>query len=203
MATSNEVRALRAKVRGFQAEGITIHQKIKSSSGKERQQRWIDKRELGKSSRSHLIAYGLLRWRAFNRIEQKVSEANRPDVVSLAGVLSQHCDSYEKNLFKDFQQIYPVSNAQHVTAILTNSPESDNHIKALIQAHKSSEAATNGSVISILELNNLHIKDSPIMSTLKTKISEYIQRNNVEMPKPKSYLGTKTSDMFWSVNEPT
>lgn len=85
------LQALRAKVRGFQAAGISIHRKIVKSSGLKRNFLWQQKRALGDWNRIHLIAYGLLRDIPYEKIE-KCAKVNQPYVQSVFDVMSMHAN---------------------------------------------------------------------------------------------------------------
>jgi hypothetical protein len=85
------LQALRAKVRGFQAAGISIHRRIVKSSGLKRNSLWQQKRALGDWNRIHLIAYGLLRGIPYEKIE-KCAKVNQPFAQSVFDVMSMHAN---------------------------------------------------------------------------------------------------------------
>lgn len=180
MPTSSGVRSLRAKVRGFQAEGMSLHRKIKTSSGPKKNEWWVNKRTLGKSSRSHLIAYGLLRWRSYERIEQK--STTLIDIHELTSVLAQHVDYYDLSLFRDTKITYPENESHLVTKILVNY-DSDRCIEKLISNFRIKSDATAAreitSAISTLKIFNQHVNHSPIITLLTFKINEYLVKNNI------------------------
>jgi len=89
-----ELQALRAKVRGFQAEGISFHHSISKSSGIKRHNLWHHKRLLGNYSRLHLIAYGLLRNVPYIMIET-CSPFNKPDPKAVLEIIKAHVPYYE------------------------------------------------------------------------------------------------------------
>ena len=82
------LRALRAKVRGFQAEGVSIQKKISAATGLYKASLWDMKRALGGEQRYYLLAYGLLRGLKYQQIE---SNARRlPDPKRLLDVVLEH-----------------------------------------------------------------------------------------------------------------
>lgn len=87
------VQVLRAKIRGFAAEGTSIQKQISSSTGLKKQSLWTRKRQLGNEQRYHLLAYGLLRGLRYKQIE--TNSKNLPDVNQLLAVIKQH-DRYRK-----------------------------------------------------------------------------------------------------------
>ena len=64
------LRVLKAKIRGLEAEGKSIRKRIDASSGMERDSLWRLKRELGYVTRCHLLAYALLREKPYARTEK-------------------------------------------------------------------------------------------------------------------------------------
>jgi hypothetical protein len=102
------IRILRSKVRGFQAEGISIHKRIRKSFGDKRNELWQQKRELGHHARIHLIAYGLLRGIPYNKIEQP-AEGNEICLQAVFDMMKAHAEwplsgkitgEYVENLLK-------------------------------------------------------------------------------------------------------
>lgn len=82
------IRSLRAKVRGFQAEGTSIQRKISTTTGLDRAALWEMKRVLGDEQRYYLLAYGLLRGLKYKQIE---SNARRlPDPKRVLDVVLRH-----------------------------------------------------------------------------------------------------------------
>jgi 23S rRNA A1618 N6-methylase RlmF len=82
------VQVLRAKVRGFAAEGSSIQRMISASSGVEKQSLWTRKRQLGTEQRYHLLAYGLLRGMDYKQIES--NSKSPPDAKRLLDVIKSH-----------------------------------------------------------------------------------------------------------------
>lgn len=85
------LQVLRAKIRGFQSAGESIHHKISTAKGLRRQGLWHQKRYLGSFNREHLIAYGLLRGISYERIE-RCSEENKPNAEKILELMKQHSD---------------------------------------------------------------------------------------------------------------
>lgn len=85
------LQVLRAKIRGLQAAGISLHNRIRKAKGPKRNELWNEKRRLGCYSREHLIAYGLLRGVLYGRIE-KCAEENRPDAALVFELMRAHGD---------------------------------------------------------------------------------------------------------------
>ncbi len=83
------LQLLRAKIRGLQLEGASIHCRIRKARGPKRDALWREKRRLGCYSREHLIAYGLLRGISYERIERCAKE-NRPNVASVLALMKDH-----------------------------------------------------------------------------------------------------------------
>lgn len=65
------LRVLKAKIKGLEAEGRRIRKKIERSEGTERDRLWRLKRELGYVTRCHLLAYALLRGKPYAAVERK------------------------------------------------------------------------------------------------------------------------------------
>jgi len=84
-----QLRVLRAKIRGFQAAGESIHHRIHKTSGRMRNFLWHEKRQIGNFNREHLIAYGLLRGISYERIE-RCSNQNRPSTVRVHELMVAH-----------------------------------------------------------------------------------------------------------------
>lgn len=85
------LQALRAKIRGFQAAGLSIHHRISRSKGLKRHRLWSEKRQLGLYNRDHLIAYGLLRGLSYERIE-RCAKQNAPDAKRIFELMRLHGD---------------------------------------------------------------------------------------------------------------
>lgn len=83
------LQVLRAKIRGFQAAGISLHNRIHKAKGSKRYKLWNEKRRLGCYAREHLIAYGLLRGVPYERIE-RCKEKNRPDAARVFELMRAH-----------------------------------------------------------------------------------------------------------------
>jgi len=106
------LRALRAKIRGFQAEGISIAGRIRKASGAKRNALWDEKRRLGCYNRLYLVAYGLLRDVPYERIE-RCARHNELSPESVFAVIKEH-GSWEVNRHLTLD---------HVKGLLTvNSP---------------------------------------------------------------------------------
>jgi hypothetical protein len=86
MRMSSGVQLLRAKIRGLQAEGVTIRRRIAGSCGPTRNEFWERKRMLGAEARYHFLAYGLLRGRTYRQIEA-VGGVNRGHGINAAKLL--------------------------------------------------------------------------------------------------------------------
>lgn len=92
------LQVLRAKIRGFQSAGETIHKRIFGSKGPKRDRLWCEKRLLGNYNREHLIAYGLLRGVPYERIE-KCAKTNKPNVQRVFELIQAHGDGKAKREF--------------------------------------------------------------------------------------------------------
>jgi hypothetical protein len=88
------LRVLRAKIRGLQATGVSIHNRIRKTSGKRRDSLWQEKRRIGTFNREHLIAYGLLRGIPYERIEH-CSNVNRPSPARIHELMLAHMPPWE------------------------------------------------------------------------------------------------------------
>lgn len=84
------LQVLRAKIRGFQAAGISLHNRIRKAKGSKRDKLWNEKRRLGCYSREHLIAYGLLRGVPYWKIERCVKKNNKPDATKVFELMRTH-----------------------------------------------------------------------------------------------------------------
>jgi hypothetical protein len=85
------IQVLRAKVRGLQAAGISIHNRIRKAKGPKRNKLWDDKRALGSFSREHLIAYGLMRGVPYDKIE-RCAKGNQPSAAVVFELMKAHAD---------------------------------------------------------------------------------------------------------------
>ncbi len=85
------IQVLRAKVRGLQAAGVSIHNRIRKAKGPKRNKLWDDKRRLGSFSREHLIAYGLIRGVPYDRIE-RCAKGNHPNAMVVFELMKSHAD---------------------------------------------------------------------------------------------------------------
>lgn len=87
----HNVQALRAKVRGFEAEGRTIRSRISKSSGKTRESFWHRKRRLGELTRWHLLAYAFMKGRPYKDVEPNVRQPIQSwQQANVLKVLMQH-----------------------------------------------------------------------------------------------------------------
>ena len=85
------LQVLRAKVRGLQAAGITLHSRIRKAKGPKRNELWNEKRRLGCYNREHLIAYGLLRGIPYGSIE-RCAKDNKPNAERVFELMKAHGD---------------------------------------------------------------------------------------------------------------
>jgi hypothetical protein len=85
------LQVLRAKIRGLQAAGTSLHNRIRKAKGPKRNELWNEKRRLGCYNREHLIAYGLLRGVPYRSIERCAKE-NRPDAQRVFELMRTHGD---------------------------------------------------------------------------------------------------------------
>lgn len=85
------IQVLRAKVRGLQAAGVSIHNRIRKAKGPKRNKLWDDKRVLGWTSREHLIAYGLMRGVPYGKIE-RCAKGNQPNANVVFELMKTHAD---------------------------------------------------------------------------------------------------------------
>ncbi len=93
-----ELQALKAKIRGFEAEAGSIRKRINKSSGDKRCALWQKKRRLGEYTREHLIAYGLLREIPYERIERKSDDAQHPlNFDSILEIIHSHTPRWERS----------------------------------------------------------------------------------------------------------
>lgn len=83
------LQTLRAKIRGLQATGSTIHRRISKSEKERRHKLWQLKRELGDHCRYHLIAYAILRGVTYDKVE-RCSERNRPNPQRVLDIVVAH-----------------------------------------------------------------------------------------------------------------
>ena len=83
------LQALRAKIRGFQASGMTITSRIGKAEREKKTRLWELKRALGTHCRHHLIAYGILRGVPYHEIE-KCASNNRPNLQTVLNILVEH-----------------------------------------------------------------------------------------------------------------
>lgn len=85
------LQVLRAKIRGFQSAGTSIHNRIRKAKGLKRNALWDKKRRLGDYNREHLIAYGLLRGVPYGSIE-KCAQENKPNAERVFELMKAHGD---------------------------------------------------------------------------------------------------------------
>ncbi len=85
------LQALRAKVRGFHVSGEAITRHIRKSHGSKKHRLWSEKRLLGRYSREHQVAYGLLRDVPYERIE-RCAEQNALDPKRIFEIVQAHGD---------------------------------------------------------------------------------------------------------------
>lgn len=89
MSYHTGLQVLRAKVRGFQAAGLTLSSRISTSRKERRSRFWNEKRALGVHCRYHLVAYGLLRGVPYDQIE-RCAPTNRLDPKRLLAIIEEH-----------------------------------------------------------------------------------------------------------------
>lgn len=86
--------ALKAKVCGLEGTARKLSSKINESSG---MQRWLlrhHKQQLGRFTREHLVAYGLLRGIPYSKIEPKCLTG--PNVETIAKIIHEHVAPWER-----------------------------------------------------------------------------------------------------------
>jgi hypothetical protein len=76
-----ELLALKTQIKTLAAEGTAIRARIRESSGRARYDAWNEKRAVGDEARAHLLAYALLRGRAYAAVESSTRAAPSPRVL--------------------------------------------------------------------------------------------------------------------------
>lgn len=84
------VQVLRAKIRGLQAEGVTIQRRIARVKGETKHSLRCRKNMLGHFTRYHLLAYAFFRGVPYRCVEQRSRSAL--DIGLLLSVLKAHSD---------------------------------------------------------------------------------------------------------------
>lgn len=89
----SELIALKGKIKGLAEEGLRTRKFIKASKGERREYYWDMKRSIGIESRYHLLAYGLLRGVAYDKLEPNSNKYNLIwlDYGYLAMICQRHC----------------------------------------------------------------------------------------------------------------
>lgn len=90
------LQVLKAKIRGFEAEAMSLRKQINRLTGEKRCPVWERKRALGTYTREHLVAYGLLRRIPYQKIEQKVGKENPLDLDAVLEVIHVHVYRFER-----------------------------------------------------------------------------------------------------------
>lgn len=89
------LQVLRAKLRGFQAAGMTITSRISTSEKERKNKLWDEKRRLGWFARHHFVAYGLLRGVPYISIERcGMFNKIRPEL--LLSIMLEHAEKEQK-----------------------------------------------------------------------------------------------------------
>jgi len=91
-----ELRVLKAKIRGFELEATGISKGISQTVRDEKANLWWQKRLLGTYTRSHLIAYGILRGVPYPKIESKPAKDNQPNVQEILDIVHAHVNRWER-----------------------------------------------------------------------------------------------------------
>ena len=107
MTTTNlkkqQLLSLKAKIKGLAEGGIRCRKFIQASKGDERYRRWNEKRALGQEARYHLIAYGLLRGMAYDKIEPNSNKdmlaSYNFDYNYLAQICQRHCHYGDRGMW--------------------------------------------------------------------------------------------------------
>lgn len=90
---------LRFKVKGLLASGRWARQKISKNHKEQRTEWWQVKRHLGKDTRHHLIAYGLLRNTPYKAIERHFRKNNGPDPEKIHQIISEHIIGVDRHFW--------------------------------------------------------------------------------------------------------
>jgi len=83
----NDFHRLRALVKGYGAEGVTIHKAIWRSKGQKKASLRYRKQVVGNWARSCYLAYGLVRGIPYKNVEKHCGEHNKPYADSIYNVL--------------------------------------------------------------------------------------------------------------------
>lgn len=97
----SELLSLRAKIKGLAEEGIRLHKLIKESSDKKRNDYWDLKRGVGRETRHHLLAYGLLRGLNHEQMESNYTQSKLKELSYsyLAQICQHHCRFFDVEIW--------------------------------------------------------------------------------------------------------
>lgn len=86
---SDNVRALKAKIIGFQVSSLRLSRFLRKAKGEKRARLRMQKRALGDRARLHLIAYGLIRGVPYQNIERP-GRFNVPEAQRILDIIKEH-----------------------------------------------------------------------------------------------------------------
>lgn len=90
------LRALRAKIKGFCAESTSVRKDINRSRDQKKARLWDEKRSLGSVAREHLIAYALLRGKKYEELERKCRPGNEPHCSVILKLIHEHASAKDR-----------------------------------------------------------------------------------------------------------
>ncbi len=86
-----EFSKIRAKVKGFQAEGLTLSKLAQKFTGSKRNDINQLKKSIGYTTRNYLIAYAFIRKIPYSTIEPKCGKLNKPESKRIFDIIKENC----------------------------------------------------------------------------------------------------------------
>lgn len=86
--------SIRAKIRGYQLTSGLIRQRCEKSSGDEKHELKLYKKQCGQEARHHLVALGLLRGFRYDKIEQNCSTTHLLNKNKLLDIMNAHREQF-------------------------------------------------------------------------------------------------------------
>lgn len=87
--------SLKAKICGFEYASKKLCRLITRSKGKKKQSLRFKKHQLGVYAREHMVAYGILRKKSYEKIEPKCNKDNPLNKQHVLEIVHQHVPSWE------------------------------------------------------------------------------------------------------------
>lgn len=128
---------IRANVKGYSLEGISLKKAMSKQSGEKRLNLCSRKKSIGFNARLYYLIYGMIREIPYKNIEKNCADNNKPNAQNISNILKYLCElSYHKEWTENKIQAWLDSKEYIETELKLPEIKQQNIIEKLIKVFK-------------------------------------------------------------------